>query len=175
MPDGIDTDAGATPAEKATPATEPSKAEAPKADQLGEGGKRALEAEREARKELERQLSQMRDGLAQVFGQKASGKASTDDVLSSLSEQVSEMKRENAVLRVASANGITDQEDIDLLRSATDEDAMTRLAGRLAAKANGADAKPGTPKPDLTQGSKGEPIKGSTADQFASAFKDVFN
>lgn len=163
MPEGTNTteQPGAKPdtaatvtatAKPAAPVTEP------KADQpLGDGGKKALEAEREARKELERQLSQMRDGLAQVFGQKPDGKASADDVLSSLSEQVAAMKHDNAVLRVASDHGITDKDDIDLLRSAKDEDAMTRLATRLAAKADAEGARPGTPKPDLTQGGKGEP------------------
>ena len=64
------------------------------------------------------------------------------------------MKHDNAVLRVASDHGITDKDDIDLLRSAKDEDAMTRLAARLASQAAAA-AAPGTPKPDLSQGGTG--------------------
>jgi hypothetical protein len=181
MPEGTNTpqtpsatpDAASTaaPAKPAAPATEPTTGDQP----LGDGGKKALEAEREARKELERQLSQMRDGLAQVFGQKPDGKASTDDVLHRLTEQVGTMQHDNTVYRLASEHGITDKDDIDLLRSAKDEDAMARLATRLAAKAGDGGTAPGTPKPDLTQGAKGQPVKGGTAQQFADAFKDVLN
>lgn len=129
----------------------------PKGDEpLGDGGKKALEAEREARKELERQIQSLKEGLAGVFGGKPDGKATTDDLVASLSEQVTSMQRDATVYRLAADNGITDKDDIDLLRSAKDEDAMTRLASRLAAKAEHP-AGPGTPKPDLTQGGQGTP------------------
>ena len=161
MPEGTDTQQPSATPGTATPATVAAKAVTPKADNapkaddqpLGDGGKKALDAEREARKDLERQLGQIKDGLAQVFG-KQDGKASTDDVIASLSSQVEDMKRDALVYRLAATHQITEQDDIDLLRSAKDEDAMTRLAARLAAKAEES-GKPGTPKPDLSQGTTG--------------------
>ena len=162
MPEGSENtqQVGATPT--ATTATEQPKPAAPTAptspnagDQpLGDGGKKALEAEREARKSLEQQLAQMREGLASVFGVKPDGKATAEELVSTLSQQVESLQRSALVDRLARQNGITDDNDIDLLRSAKDEDAMTRLATRLAAQA-AADAAPGTPKPDLTQGGTG--------------------
>jgi hypothetical protein len=76
-------------------------------------------------------------------------------MVSTLQEQVSEMQRERLVNKVARKHQITDDDDIEILTSAKDEQAMERLAARLAAKA--ADSSPGTPKPDLTQGGSGAP------------------
>jgi thioredoxin-like negative regulator of GroEL len=160
MPEGTDTQQPSATPGAATPATVAAKAATPAetaptpADEpLGDGGKKALEAEREARKELERQLGQIKEGLAQVFG-KQEGKATADDVLANLSSQVEDMKRDALVYRLAATHKITEQDDIDLLRSAKDEDAMTRLAARLASQAEDA-SRPGTPKPDLSQGTTG--------------------
>lgn len=170
MPEGTDTtQTGATPTAPA--ATEQPKPAAPKADPvpkagdqpLGEPGIKALEAEREARKGLEQQLAQMREGLASVFGVKPDGKATAEELVSTLSKQVGDLQHSALVDRLARQNGITDDDDIDLLRSAKDEDAMTRLATRLAAKAEPDETKPGTPKPDLTQGGKGAPALNSSA------------
>jgi len=147
-----------------TPAatTEPPRADPPKATQpakgdepLGEGGKKALEAEREARRKAEADLATLRqdfDGfkteLSKAFGiQPATGNGA--DAVSQLQQQLNTMQHETAVYRLAAQHEITDQDDLDLLKSATDEAAMTKLAGRLAAAKT---ATPGTPKPDATQG-----------------------
>jgi hypothetical protein len=146
-----------------TATTEPSKADPPKSsakggpadDQpLGEGGKKALETERNARKQAEADLATLRkdfDGfkteLSKAFGlQPATGDGT--DAVAQLQQQLNTMQHETAVYRLAAQHEITDQEDLELLKSATDEAAMTKLAERLAAKA----AAPGTPKPDATQG-----------------------
>lgn len=121
---------------------------------LGEPGKKALEAEREARKQAETQLAALRTdfegfkaSLSEAFGVKpATGDNS--DALQQMQEQVNTMQRNAAVYRLAAENSITDEGDLELLRSAKDEAAMTKLAGRLAAKADPT----GTPKPDTTQG-----------------------
>ena len=153
MPEGNDNGTqGATPGTDQAKPTAAAKPAPPKGDEpLGDGGKKALEAERAARRELEQQMAQMREGLAKAFGGNTDPKATPDDVIAGLSKQVSDLRHEALVERVARTNGITDDGDIDFLRSARDEDAMTRLAGRLAAQAV-EEAKPGTPKPDLTQG-----------------------
>lgn len=149
----------APPAAQTT--TEPPKAAtaaptAPKADDapLGEPGKKALEAEREARKQAEADLANLRkdfDGfkteLSKAFGiQPATGDGA--DAVTQLQQQLNAMQHETAVYRLAAQHEITDQDDLDLLKSATDEAAMTKLAERLAAKA----AAPSAPKPDATQG-----------------------
>lgn len=121
---------------------------------LGDGGKKALEAEREARRQAEADLTSLRkdfDGfkteLSKAFGiQSATGDGA--DAVSQLQQQLNTMQHETAVYRLAAQHEITDEGDLELLKSATDEAAMNKLAERLAAKANA----PGTPKPDATQG-----------------------
>lgn len=133
---------------------------------LGEPGKKALDAERDARKSAEGQLTALRGefdafktALTQAVGVDPK-KGDEGDALTQVQQQLASMQRENAVFRVAAENGITDKDDLDLLRSATDEQAMSKLAGRLAAKA---DATPGTPKPDATQGGTGGSTKPDVA------------
>lgn len=65
-----------------------------------------------------------------------------------MQNQLNNMQRDTAIYRLAAQHGITDEDDLDLLRSAKDEAAMTKFAERLAAKATAT----GTPKPDTTQG-----------------------
>lgn len=126
---------------------------------LGDAGKRALEAEREARREAEKSLTALKtefDGfktsLSEAFGVKPQGDDA--DALKTVQDQLAQMQRETAVFRLAAQHQITDADDLDLLKSAKDETAMTKLAERLAAKADNA---PGTPKPDTTQGGKSDP------------------
>lgn len=86
------------------------------------------------------------------------------------------MQHENTVERVARVNGITDDADIEFLRSAKDEDHMNKLAVRL--KAASEPAAPGTPKPDRTQGPQGsdnKPDPGPGVPRLAQAFEDALN
>lgn len=147
-----------TTAPPAAPKADPPKAPAEPAksgDQpLGEGGKKALEAEREARKQAEADLATLRKDfegfqskLSEAFGVKpATGNGA--DAITQMQNQLNTMQRDTTVYRLAAQHGITDEDDLDLLRSAKDEAAMTKFAERLAAKANAT----GTPKPDATQG-----------------------
>jgi hypothetical protein len=151
------TEQQSTPKPEGDPKATEAKPESPKAaeESLGEGGKKALEAERSARQQAETDLKALRsefDGfkssLSEAFGVKpATGDGS--DALKTMQEQLNQMQRDTSVYRLAAQHSITDEEDLELLRSAKDEAAMTKLAGRLAAKA---DEKPGIPKPDSTQG-----------------------
>jgi len=128
---------------------------------LGPNGEKALQAEREARKGLEQTVAQLQQAqkdqmaaIAAAFGVTPDAKdRDGSQLIETLQQQVTEMQRESLVLRVAATHQITEPGDIELLKSATDEATMTRLAGRLAAKAV---ETPGTPKPDLTQGPKGD-------------------
>lgn len=154
-------EAPAEPAGAGAPATaEPAPADKP----LGPNGEKALQAEREARKTLEQTVAQMQQAqkdqmaaIASAFGVKSDPKdADGSQLLTALQQQVADMQREALVFRVAAAHQLTESDDIEFLKSAKDEDAMGRLAGRLAAQAA---STPGTPKPDLTQGGKGDAPK----------------
>lgn len=149
-----------------TPDPSPTPDPAPKGEQdkgdapLGEGGKKALDAERDARKAAEQELSKLRgefdtfkSALTEAVGIKPE-KGKETDTLTQVQQQLAQMQLENDVLRLATQHKITDSDDLDLLRSATDAQAREKLAGRLAAKAA---ETPGTPKPDATQGGKGDP------------------
>lgn len=133
---------------------------------LGPNGEKALAAERDARKQLEQTVAQMQQAqkdqtaaLAAALGVTPDKKDDGTQILTTLQQQIEEMRRETVVLRVAAAHKITDTDDIDLLKSAKDEDAMGRLAARLAAKADDAggtgDEKSRRPKPDRSQGGGG--------------------
>lgn len=169
-----------TPASTATKADPPkattaaAKAEPATGDEpLGEGGKKALEAEREARKQAEADLAALRKDfegfqtkLSEAFGVKpATGDGS--DAVSQLKQQLDAMQHETAAYRVAAQHEITDKDDLDLLKSAKDEATMTRLAERLAAKAQ----TPGTPKPDATQGGSGGTAPALNSNALEEALK----
>lgn len=149
------------------PAPDADKQDAPKStgdEPLGEGGKKALEAERDARRNAETELATLRGefetfrtSLTEAFGVKPNGKDSSD-TLSQVQEQLAQMKRDNSVLALANEHKITDKDDLDLLRATSDDEARSKLAARLASKAED-EKKPGTPKPDATQGAKGDPAK----------------
>lgn len=151
------TDPGTTTAQQQPqgapkPPQQPAKTDEP----LGEPGKKALEAERDARKKAEGDLAALRTDfdsfkteLSKAFGIQSA----TDDgadALVQVQRQLNSIQHENAVYRLAAQHEITDEGDLDLLKSATDEAAMTKLAERLASAK--AASTPGTPKPDATQG-----------------------
>lgn len=142
---------------------------------LGDAGKRALEAERNERKALKAELDTLKTGLAAALGTKADAGSDDDKtLLDQIQQQIHGMQREAAVLTIANTHKITDEADLALLRSATDEDAMKRLAERLAPGDESTDDKPKParrPKPDLTQG--GGAGEGG-ADSGVGAGRDLF-
>lgn len=149
-----------TTTETQQPQGDPKADETKSAEQpLGEPGKKALESERAARKKAEEDLTALRtefDGfrsqLGEAFGVKPSADKGDGDTLQQVQQQLAQMQHESAVYRLAAQHQITDDGDLELLKAASG-DAMPRLAERLAAKAE-AETKPGTPKPDATQGGK---------------------
>lgn len=89
------------------------------------------------------------DALSKVFGDKSGKEQSPQDVVASLQQQVSQMQHDNLVNNVARLHGITDDEDVELLRTATSQEQMTRLAARLKAP-----EKPAPLPPDPGQGAR---------------------
>lgn len=149
---------GATPAGTEPADTGSQTPDAP----LGESGIKALQSEREARKQLEAELGQFRQGLAALAG----GDAKSSDPLAALTArfdqmqtQLAESSRALQVAEVARENGISDPDDLRLLKSATDDATLSLLVSRLKAHTAPNTQPPPGPRPDLTQGGGGgEPI-----------------
>ncbi len=131
-------------------------------DQLGEGGKKALQAERDARKALEDQVKALTttqgsnqalmDGLREALGVK-SGKTTEAELLTTLQEQMADMQRATLVGQVARANKITDPDQLAKIEAAPNEASMKVIAELLADRNTAAAAStPGTPRPDASQG-----------------------
>lgn len=151
-------------------------------DQLGESGMKALHAEREARKALEREVAELKeakaswDKVSEVFGKDGA----KPDTLTDLATQVAEMKRRieaederkarDALARsVAKASDLSDIDDIALIANQPDEAAMKVLAERLA-KAKS----PGTPKPDRSAGrGGGDGSKVATVQAGRDLYRDM--
>ena len=141
--------------------------DAPKDAALGDAGLKALEAEREARKALEKEVGPLRqqmDALRQAFGGDST-EGKPEDVVASLQEQVAAMQRNVLVSDVARRHGITDDEDVAILRDAKDEEHMTRLAQRLKAPAG-----PVTPAPDPGQGARPSTPQAEADAEYAKYF-----
>ncbi len=155
----------------ATTATEPATTDANAVtDQpLGEGGKKALEAERTARQDLEKQIKKLTDGLAALSGDPKSADpiASLTARLEALEESDKAKSARLKVSALARENGITDPDDLLLLESATDDTSLNLLVKRLKPQ-------PTTPKPDLTQGGSGgaSPLN---SDGLTEAIKQALN
>lgn len=139
---------------------------------LGPNGEKALQAEREARKESDRKVAALEAQMAQVaeaFGVKPTGAKPDDNGVADLSNMVKGLLHTTAVDRVARESGITDKDDLVLLTEQPTEDAMRRLAARL--KPATGDGKPATPKPDPSAG-RGSGSESKTVG--VSAGRDLF-
>lgn len=154
----------------------------------GKGSKSAVLAdlakERDQRQALEAQVQQLTkaqqaqtDALAKAFGLKpeeTSDVAALASQVTALQEQFKATQHENVVLGVASEHGITNQDDIKLLLSVTDEATMRSLAARIKSD-DKAGTPAGRPRPDLSQGGTGVTPAGSPAQDFASFLTKQLN
>lgn len=131
-----------------------------KDEPLGEAGKKALQEERDARKDLEKQLNTFRSSLAEVLGGETKGKGGKSEI-EQLSERLANHEQELATERqarwraeVAHEKGLTAQQAERLVGNTHEElttDADALLSLFPAAQSNG----PRQPKPDPSQGAKG--------------------
>lgn len=129
---------------------------AEKSDQpLGEGGKKALEAEREAARQAKDKLAQFQKQIATAFGLDSDTKgAKPEDMIAALTDKVASLEKANLVATIAADAGITDPADKALIAAQPTAEAMTALAGRLKPAEADKDGKP-TPKPDPSIGKQG--------------------
>ncbi|MGO1562108.1 MAG: hypothetical protein ACTHW7_09800 [Actinomycetaceae bacterium] len=137
-------------------------------EQLGEAGKKALVAEREARKAAEKRAADNEMRIREIETAQMSDleKAQQD-------AQDWQQKAEAATVtalrfQVASKHGIS-PDDADVFLTGTTEEEMTAQATRLAALTTSTG--PTGPKPDRTQGGQGTVPEQSTADKFAATFE----
>ena len=136
---------------------------------LGEGGKKALEAERARANEAEKALRAAQAQLDEIEQAKLSELEKAQKAANEASAKLAEYERTTIRQKVALEKGLP-AKWVDRLKGDTETD--------LAADADAilADLQPGTttPKPDLSQGGKAETPKGSTAEQFAAAIEGSF-
>ena len=131
---------------------------------LGPAGMEALRKERDRADELDKQvkaLSGQFAKLAQALGVDAKSDAAAD-----LGAVVANLTMRLDVADLARTHGITDAEDIAALYAVTDETARGKLAARLAPAKGQQDDQTNDgqrvyprPKPDASQGPKGEPAE----------------
>ena len=150
--------------------------------------KAKFEAQQKVNRDLEAKLNGVRDAqtkqteaLAGALGLKPQDAPDISVIAATvrtLSEQFEQTQRQNLVLSVANDHGIKDADAIADLASVQGEDAMRRMAARIAASnPTGSDTSttsPG-PRPDLTQGAQGTPAAGDPASQFGRFLQDQMN
>lgn len=142
------------------PGDDPKEDPKPDDEKLGEGGKKALEAERakaraaeDATRALKGELDSIKSIFAKAAGIEVKEGDKDEDVLNAVQQELAAIRQESAVLKLANTHKITDEGDLTILASATDAEQMKALAERLAPKEQESDAKSrNKPKPDRTQG-----------------------
>lgn len=137
-------------------------------DHLGDAGKRALAAERDARKAAERQLSEATARLKEIEDANLSEIEKAKRDAEEARTQLVQMQREGARNRVALEKGVPS----DLIEFITgdDEEQMAAKADLLMSRLN---STPSTPKPDFTQGAAPAPSRPTAPgiDTFAAGVK----
>lgn len=154
-----------------TPTTDaPGQHDAATDEPLGEGGKKALAAERDARKAAEKSAAELTARLREIEAAQMSDLERAQSAAKEYEAAAAKASAEALRWRIAARHGISD-DDAETFLTGTDEDTLTRQAERLAALSTAA---PATPKPDRSQGAKGTTQPASTADQFAAAIEQAF-
>jgi hypothetical protein len=141
---------------------------------LGDGGKKALDAERAARKAAEKRAeaaeSKVTELETQIGTLETTHQQALAEVTTSAEDARTEAEKAAADVlryRVALETGVP-AKHIGRLQGATEEELRADAASFVA------DIVPGktTPKPDLSQGPQGADTTQSTADQFAAQLAD---
>lgn len=140
--------APAAPVDNPTPQGEPAGDEP-----LGEPGKAALVAEREARKAAEKTAGEYATRLKEIETASLSDLEKAQRTATEAQEAAAKASTEALRWRTAAKHGISD-EDAETFLTGTDEATITRQAERLAALSAAPTTPPG-PRPDLTQGGTG--------------------
>jgi len=147
-------------------------------ENLGDAGKRALEAERTARKNAEKEIRDLKKAQqdAELAGKPeaertAAALKQATDALNAANAQAEEAARELARYKAAAKYGLT-EEDVEFLTGDADEidSRAKKLADRL-----GQAGQPRKPRPDPTQGASGGKPSGDAAADFADFMNQQLN
>ncbi|WP_460850779.1 hypothetical protein [Nocardioides montaniterrae] len=128
---------------------------------LGENGEKALKAEREARAAAEKSAAALQKQLDDIAAANLSDLEKAQKAAADAQAEAAKATTEAMRLRVAAKHGISD-EDADLFLTGSDLETVERQATALAARTSTG------PKPDLSQGAKGNPATGSPETDFAN-------
>lgn len=150
-----------TTAETAAPAP----VEAPTVTQeLGDGGIKALQAERDARKAAEKTNAELAAKLKEFEDSKLSELEKAQNAANESAAELARLRKDNIRNTVALTKGVP--ADLVEFLSGDTEDEVAAKADLLLARLN----TPGSPKPDPSQGPKGDPALGS--DPLLDALKN---
>jgi hypothetical protein len=130
---------------------------------LGENGEKALKAERDARKAAETSMAALQKQLDDINAANLSDLERAQKAAQDAQATADAATKEALRLRVAAKHGISD-EDADLFLTGSDLETVEKQATALVARTSTG------PKPDLSQGAKGEPAGGSSPEQDFSNF-----
>ena len=135
---------------------------------LGDPGKKALAAERDARKAAERRFAEAEARLKEIEDAQLSELQKAQRDAEEYRSQLASLQLESARSRVALEKGVPS----DLIEFITgeDEEQMAAKADLLMSRLN---STPSTPKPDFTQGASGAPAPATRpgADTFAAGVR----
>ena len=138
---------------------------------LGEGGKTALKAEREARRAAERERDDFKRKVEEA-------ERANETAIEKAQREATEAREAAAsapvlAFREAAVKfGGISREDAELFLTGSDVETLEKQAARLMDRTP---TTPAGPRPDLSQGGRGGKATGSTADQFAAAFDGLMN
>lgn len=146
--------------------SEPDQNEPPQ-EQLGEAGLKALNAERDARKEAERQIKELKDQLKdakpaaerlkEIEDQQKSELEKANERMAELQAEAAKSATEALRYRIATKHGISD-EDAEVFLTGSDEESISKQAERLVAL-QGERVQAQQQKPDPSQGARPGAIK----------------
>ena len=159
-------DEQAAPVAESTESTEAVQSDS--VEVLGEGGKKALEAERKRASEAERSAKELQAQIDAINDAKLTETQRLEKQLSELQANYQASQIESARNRVIATEGVPSTL-ADFVVGDSEQALQASARALLAAIAEA--SKPGTPAPDPSQGAAtGGAVGGSTASQFESFF-----
>lgn len=159
------------PNEAGTDSVETGAEQGDPAETLGEGGKKALKAERDRANAAEAELKAAKARLTEIERANESAIERAEREAKEAKEEAAQAAVDVLKFRIAAQHNIA-PEDADLFLTGSDADTLTRQAARLVERIPTASP---TPKPDRSQGGSGTPAPLTTADAFAQAVESHFN
>lgn len=125
-----------------------------------------LKKEREQRKAMQAEIDKFKAAEAEAEKAKLSDIERAQTEAKESQANAEKYQAELLKMRIAGKHGVTDEEDIELFLTGSDEETLIRQAERLAQRNSG----PNNPKPDPSAGPKGE-LPLTEAEKVAQAEK----